>query len=143
MRATTFDEWLMRELTPLQAYEELTSNDRAILVDCRTRAEWVHVGIPDLSDIGKQVVLESITDEAGQPNANFISRIGAIADAETPIYVICKIGGRSANACHLLETSGYTQVCNILEGFEGCVDQHGHRSSIDGWKFHKLPWRQS
>ena len=133
----------MRELTPLQAYEELITNDRAILVDCRTRAEWIYVGIPDLSDIGRQVVLESITDEAGQPNANFISRIGAIAGPDTPIYVICKIGGRSANACHLLEASGYSQVCNILEGFEGCADQQRHRSSVDGWKFHKLPWRQS
>ena len=133
----------MREVTPPQAYEELTANDRAVLVDCRTPAEWIYVGIPDLSDIGKQVIHESITDEAGQPNANFISRIGAIADLDTPIYVICKIGGRSANACHLLEASGYSQVCNILEGFEGCVDQQGHRSSVDGWKFHKLPWRQS
>ena len=133
----------MRELTPPQAYEELTANDRAVLVDCRTRAEWVYVGIPDLSDIGKQVILESITDESGQPNANFISSIDAIADPDTPIYVICKIGGRSANACHLLEASGYSQVCNILEGFEGCVDQKGHRSSVDGWKFHNLPWRQS
>jgi len=133
----------MRELTPPQAYEELTANERAVLVDCRTRAEWVYVGIPDLSDIGKQVILESITDESGQPNANFISSIGAIADRDTPIYVICKIGGRSANACHLLEASGYSQVCNILEGFEGCVDQKGHRSSVDGWKFHNLPWRQS
>ena len=133
----------MRELTPPQAFEELTANDRAVLVDCRTRAEWVYVGIPDLSDIGKQVILESITDESGQPNANFISSIGAIADPDTPIYVICKIGGRSANACHLLEASGYSQVCNILEGFEGCVDQKGHRSSVDGWKFHNLPWRQS
>ena len=133
----------MRELTPPQAFEELTANDRAVLVDCRTRAEWVYVGIPDLSDIGKQVILESITDESGQPNANFISNIGAIVDPDTPIYVICKIGGRSANACHLLEASGYSQVCNILEGFEGCVDQKGHRSSVDGWKFHNLPWRQS
>ena len=74
----------MRELTPPQAYEELTANDRAILVDCRTRAEWVYVGIPDLSDIGKQVILESITDESGQPNANFISSIGAFADPDTP-----------------------------------------------------------
>ena len=133
----------MRELTPPQAYEELTANDRAVLVDCRTRAEWFYVGIPDLSDIGKQVVLESIADEAGQPNANFTSRIGEIAGPDTPIYVICQVGGRSANACHLLESSGYSQVCNILEGFEGCVDQQGHRSSVDGWKFHNLPWRQS
>ena len=142
-RATRINDQLMRELTPPQAYEELTNNDRAVLVDCRTRAEWFYVGIPDLSIIGKQAVLESIADETGQPNANFITRIGEIASSDTPIYVICKIGGRSANACHLLESSGYSNVCNILEGFEGSVDQQGHRSSIDGWKFHNLPWRQS
>lgn len=133
----------MRELTPLQAYEELASNKKAVLVDCRTRNEWIFVGIPDLSRIGKQVVLESIADEAGQLNENFTTRIGEIASLNTPIYIICKIGGRSANACRLLESSGYSNVCNILEGFEGDLDQNGHRSSLDGWKYHNLPWVQS
>ena len=133
----------MRELTPPQAYEELASNKKAVLVDCRTRTEWIFVGIPDLSRIGKQVVLESIADETGQLNENFTTRIGEIASANTPIYIICKIGGRSANACRLLESSGYSNVCNILEGFEGDLDQNGHRSSRDGWKYHNLPWVQS
>ena len=133
----------MRELTPPQAYEELASNKKAVLVDCRTRTEWIFVGIPDLSRIGKQVVLESIADETGQLNENFTARIGEIANPNTPIYIICKIGGRSANACRLLESSGYSNVCNILEGFEGDLDQNGHRSSRDGWKYHNLPWVQS
>ena len=133
----------MKELTPPQAYEELASNKKAVLVDCRTRTEWIFVGIPDLSGIGKQVVLESIADETGQLNKNFTTRIGEIASPNTPIYIICKIGGRSANACRLLETSGYYNVCNILEGFEGDLDQNGHRSSRDGWKYHNLPWVQS
>ena len=132
----------MREVTPLQAYEELATNEKAVLVDCRTRAEWVYVGIPDLSEIGKRVVLESICNEVGQPNSNFISRIGEIAGPDTPIYVICKIGGRSANACRLLEFLGYTRVCNVIEGFEGCVSPSGHGSSVEGWKFHNLPWKR-
>ena len=132
----------MREVTPPQAYEELTANDRAVLVDCRTPAEWIYVGIPDLSDIGKQVILESISDEAGQLNSNFVSRIGEIVGPDTPIYVICKIGVRSANACRLLKSSGYSRVCNVIEGFEGCVDPYGHPSNVEGWKFHNLPWKQ-
>ena len=33
-----------------------------------------------------------------------------------PIYVICKMGGRSARACELLADVGYTDLTNIAGG---------------------------
>ncbi|MEM7686023.1 MAG: rhodanese-like domain-containing protein, partial [Pseudomonadota bacterium] len=32
---------------------------------------------------------------------------------------------------------------NVAEGFEGDLDADGHRGTINGWKAHGLPWRQS
>jgi len=133
----------MKEATPPEAFDALSQDQDAILIDCRTRAEWVYIGIPDLSEIGKKVVLESIADETGKPNDAFVSRIGEIAHAETPIYVICRSGGRSANACRLLAAHGFGNLHNVIEGFEGGLDPDGHRSSFEGWKFRNLPWRQS
>ena len=89
---------MFRELTPPEVYEELAGNDSAVLVDCRAPAEWHFTGIADLSGIGKKPVLVAIADEAGRPNPDFVEEIKAVADPSTPVYVMCRVGGRSANA---------------------------------------------
>jgi hypothetical protein len=30
----------------------------------------------------------------------------------------------------------------VGEGFEGDMDEQHHRSSINGWRYHGLPWEQ-
>ena len=134
---------MFRELTPPEAYHELGEDNSAILVDCRAPAEWHFTGIADLSNIGKKPVLVAIADEAGRPNPDFIDEIKAVATPSTPVYVMCRVGGRSANACRLLAEAGFTDLVNVTEGFEGRADENGHRNSVEGWRFHKLPWVQS
>jgi len=41
-----------------------------------------------------------------------------------------------------LVEAGFTEVYNVLEGFEGELDDNHHRSSIGGWRHHGLPWAQ-
>ena len=110
---------------------------------CRAPAEWNLTGIADLSRIGKKPVLVAIADEAGRPNPEFVEEIRAVATPSTPVYVLCRVGGRSAHACRLLAEAGFTELVNVTEGFEGRVDEHGHRNSVEGWRFHNLPWVQS
>ena len=38
--------------------------------------------------------------------------------------------------------AGFTQVFNVLEGFEGEIDALQQRGHGDGWRFHHLPWVQ-
>ena len=38
---------------------------------------------------------------------------------------------------------GYNYCYNVADGFEGELDQHKHRNSINGWKASGLPWTQS
>ena len=45
------------DLTPKEAWEILAKEPDAVLVDCRTDAEWNFVGLPDLSGVGKEVAL--------------------------------------------------------------------------------------
>jgi len=42
-----------------------------------------------------------------------------------------------------LTTAGYSQAFNVGDGFEGDVDEQGHRGNRNGWKAANLPWRQS
>src|SRR4051812_18956817 len=78
------------------------SNDRsAVLVDVRTKAEWSFVGVPDLSSIGKKVLLSEWQNfPAGQVDPQFSEKLAAQLDAagvgkEQEIFFICRSGGRS------------------------------------------------
>ena len=41
------------DLTPAQAWDLLASDERAVLVDVRTEAEWRYVGVPDVAGLGR------------------------------------------------------------------------------------------
>jgi rhodanese-related sulfurtransferase len=42
-----------------------------------------------------------------------------------------------------LEKAGFEEVYNVLEGFEGPLDDHHHRGSVGGWRKEGLPWEQT
>ena len=45
------------DVTPAEAWEALSDDPAAVLVDVRTAAEWAYVGLPDLRSLDKDVVL--------------------------------------------------------------------------------------
>jgi len=59
-----------------------------------------------------------------------------------PILLICRSGKRSLEAGNLLIKEGFTDIFNVAEGFEGELDEHHHRGTRGGWRFHGLPWEQ-
>lgn len=55
------------------------------------------------------------------PLSSFVSQVGAI-DPSRDIYLICKGGGRSAQAGEYLEHAlGWTNVVNVVDGTSGWV----------------------
>ena len=59
-----------------------------------------------------------------------------------PVVLICRSGKRSHEAGEALIKDGFQNVYNVLEGFEGELDDDHHRSTLGGWRFHDLPWEQ-
>jgi rhodanese-related sulfurtransferase len=59
------------------------------------------------------------------------------------ILALCRSGARSKTAVELLTAAGFKSVYNVIEGFEGDRNEEKHRSEINGWRFHGLPWEQS
>ena len=106
---------MFRELSPPETYAALSEDDTAVLIDCRSAAEWHFTGIPDLSAIGKKPLLVAIADEGGRPNPDFVSQVSETVDVKTPVYVICRVGGRSANACRMLAEADFTTLANVTE----------------------------
>ncbi|HTO49228.1 MAG TPA: rhodanese-like domain-containing protein, partial [Burkholderiales bacterium] len=38
--------------------------------------------------------------------------------------------------------AGFTDVYNVLHGFEGDLDEKHRRNTTNGWRFDGLPWEQ-
>ena len=106
---------------PKIAFERLQAKPNALLIDCRTKAEWAYVGVPILPGNPQKTNFIEWVDTAGQPNPDFLSEVRNISSTDTPLYLICRSGVRSAAACQLLAESGFTALVNIEDGFEGEV----------------------
>ena len=132
------------DLDPRQAWDLLSSDPAAVLVDVRTSAEWQWVGGADLSGLDKHTLGIEWMTSAGERNHRFVDQLAeAGVGPDTPVLFLCRSGGRSAAAARAAATAGYTAAYNVAEGFEGDPDDAGHRGSVNGWKVSGLPWRQS
>ncbi|MGC6537003.1 MAG: rhodanese-like domain-containing protein [Candidatus Puniceispirillaceae bacterium] len=134
---------MMKEANPQDCYEMLQNDAKALLIDCRATIEWQLLGTPNLDSIGKKALLIEWTSMSNQLNTNFVDNVSTYASKDTPIIIMCRIGGRSAAAAQSLIEAGYTDVTNMTEGYEGRTDENGHRNSIEGWRARGLPWHQS
>lgn len=124
-------------LLPMEAYRILQENMQAQLVDVRSRAELDWVGrIPGAAEI------ELRTYPGMQPNPSFLDQLTRQIDKSLPVLFICRSGARSNQAAVMANEIGFSDSYNILEGFEGDKDEHGHRGKISGWKAAGLPWEQ-
>ncbi|MFI5714618.1 rhodanese-like domain-containing protein [Nocardia sp. NPDC051750] len=133
------------DIGPQQAWELLAENPDAVLVDVRTEAEWKFVGVPDTSPIAKPTLLVEWVDATGARNTEFLDQLrSALGDrpADAPVLFLCRSGQRSAHAADAATGAGIAPAYNISEGFEGHLDEFGHRGGA-GWRAHGLPWRQS
>ncbi len=126
------------------AWDELQRNPDARMVDVRSKAEWTFVGIPDLSQAGKEVdLVEWQSFPTMDQNGTFVEEVSArIADRSAPIYLLCRSGARSRSAAMALTAAGYGTCFNVSGGFEGPHDGEKHRGTTDGWKARGLPWVQ-
>jgi len=133
------------DVTSKEAWDRLSADQRAALVDVRTAAEWTFVGICDLSVLGRQPLLLSWqTYPAMEVNPDFTGQLAAAGlTRDTPLYFLCRSGARSRAAAMAAAEAGFSRSYNISDGFEGDPDASRHRSQINGWKYSGLPWVQN
>lgn len=130
------------DITPQQAWNLLSDNPRAVLVDVRTDAEWRSVGVPDLSSLGREVVYLQWNTSDGAHNENFVAELREQVppgDDERPVVFLCRSGNRSIGAAKAATEAGITPAYNILDGFEGHPNAQGIRDET-GWRAIGLPW---
>lgn len=122
-------------LTPNEAFNLMQQNPSIVLVDVRSRAELELVGkVPQAKHI------EWAFYPGMLANAEFATQLAQQVDKNLTVVFMCRTGGRSHNAAVVAHQLGFTNVYNMLEGFEGEANNLQQRTLINGWKHAGLPW---
>ena len=132
------------DITPEQTWALLAENPDAVLVDCRSAAEWEWVGVADLSALGREVRFVEWNHSDGRHNDNFVTDLLAtgLTGAQRPVVFLCRSGKRSLLAAEAATAAGIEPCYNVTDGFEGQIDEQFHRG-VGGWRAVGMPWRQS
>jgi rhodanese-related sulfurtransferase len=121
---------------PLDAWA-LVQAGAAVLVDVRSAEERKFVGqVPGVA----HVAWASGTSLTRNPR--FVRELEAKVRKDEPVLLLCRSGKRSALAAEAATKAGFANVFNVLEGFEGELNDAQQRGSGDGWRFRGLPWIQ-
>jgi rhodanese-related sulfurtransferase len=130
----------MKHLSPTEAHAYLQAHPEALFVDVRMEIEYLYVGHPPgVVHVAWYEYPEMETDPAG-----FAAKVKREAggDAAKPVVLLCRSGARTIAAGQALEAAGFTEVINVLHGFEGDPDENFQRGKLNGWRFDGLPWEQ-
>ena len=122
---------------PPQLAWELVSAGQAVLVDVRTTEERKFVG-----HVPGSLHVAWASGTAMTRNPRFVRELEAKTGKDATVFLLCRSGKRSDQAAEAAAKAGFTRVFNVLEGFEGEIDEQRHRGGLGGWRAHGLPWIQ-
>jgi rhodanese-related sulfurtransferase len=144
-------------LTALEAADmKQRLGNKAMMIDIRTRAEAMYVGMAASVDFLVPVLdfpefwewSDQRNEYVQQSNPHFVkdvekrlAQMGLTKD--DPVIVICRSGVRSNAASGLLFEMGFKQAYTVIDGFEGDTAKDGEQKGqrvVNGWKNAKLPW---
>jgi len=138
-------------LTAEEAYEKWkAAPDKVTVLDVRTPEEYLFIGHAEMA-WNVPLASQSLEWDAAKkqfpmvPLPDFVARVQKIAKPHDTLLVMCRSGGRSAMAVNALAKSGFVNVYNITDGFEGDAVKNpdsvfnGQRL-VNGWRNSGLPW---
>lgn len=138
-------------LTPQDAQAALGKDDGVVFLDVRDPIEITFVGHAEGLDgiVPLRTMTHQLADHGRGykmiANSNFVADVDRIMTREgkskdDPVMVICRSGARSAIGVNILAKAGYTNVWNIVEGFEGDRNKATGVRDVNGWRNAGLPW---
>ncbi|MDP2847286.1 MAG: rhodanese-like domain-containing protein [Humidesulfovibrio sp.] len=142
---------LGKYVTAAEAYDLWQKGGgKVAIVDVRTPEEYEFVGHPPMSpNIPAQLRLggpgAGKQDMPLADNPAFVDLMKQRFKPGDAIVIMCRSGYRSALAARKLIAAGFTNVYNMVDGFEGdtvadkASKDFGKRS-LNGWRNSNLPW---
>lgn len=125
------------EVTPQEAYR-LFSAHGAKIIDVRSRVEYDYIG-----RVAGTTLIPWRFSIGGELNNSFLAELQTQCSTSDVVLFLCRSGVRSHAAAIAAAAAGFTHAFNIVEGFEGDLDQRGQRGHAGGWRKAGLPWSQS
>ncbi len=138
-------------VTAREAYEMWKADpERIKVLDVRTSIEYATNGHPEMAanvPVAFQYYKWDINkgDYPVAVNTDFVASVTRLFKLDDTILAICRSGTRSAIAVNFLAKAGFTNVYNIIDGFDG--DKVEDPGSIwygvrrrNGWKNSVVPW---
>ena len=123
-------------VTPAEAHQ-LVQSGSAKLVDVRFKFEREYVG-----RVPETVGIEWKDINTGAVNPDFVKTLSEQFGRDDKLVFLCRSGVRSDAAAKAATQAGFSHAYNILEGFEGDLDEAKHRGNKGGWRRAGLPWIQ-
>ena len=129
----------MKHIPPKEAWNYLQQHPDALFVDVRMEIESLYVGRPPgVVNVPWYEYPDLLPDPA-----KFAETVAREASSKAqPVLLICRSGQRTLAAAQALEAAGFSEVINVMHGFEGELDEQFRRSTLTGWRFDGLPWEQ-
>lgn len=145
-------------MTPKEALDaKRAGGDKVLLIDVRTRAEAMFVGMPKIADaLVPYVELPELMmdwDEkrsvyAVSLNNDFLPELQRrmaekSVTRDSTVILLCRSGDRSSKAADFLASQGFARVYSVPEGFEGDPAKDGPQAGqriLNGWKNAGLEW---
>lgn len=130
----------MKHLLPKETWALLQQQPDALFVDVRMEIESQYVGRPP-----GVINIPWYEYPALKPDPqSFVQAVEKLVTSkDQTVVLICRSGLRTVDAGIALEKAGFTNVVNVLDGFEGELDDNDQRGKEGGWRFDGLPWTQS
>lgn len=121
---------------PIEAWA-LFKDGAAVLIDVRSAEERKFVGhVPEALHVAWA------TGTALIKNPRFIRELENKVAKDAVVLFLCRSGKRSAAAAEAASKAGFINAFNVLEGFEGDLDNEQQRGGQGGWRSYGLPWVQ-
>jgi len=139
-------KYSVNHLSAQKAWDLIQKEPKVAFIDVRSDMEYLFIGHPSGS-----VNIPWIEEPNWEVNPHFVRDVrklvlGGVIDSpehhSVPVLLICRSGNRSDEAGKLLVENGFKRVYNIVQGFEGELDENHQRGTIAGWRFDNLPWEQ-
>ena len=137
-------------VTAAEAYEMWQADpERVKILDVRMVEEYVFLGHADMAvnvpvAFPKYEWHEERRKYGFEINPDFIDHVKEVFKLDDTIAAMCRSGGRSAFAINMLAKAGFSNIYNIIDGYEGDTVNdpesvfHGKRMR-NGWK-NSAPW---
>jgi rhodanese-related sulfurtransferase len=142
---------LAKYVTAEEAYQQWRASPGTVgVIDVRTEEEYVAPGhapmahnIPSMLWGGKWNAEKK--DYLLEINADFVAMVKKRFPTDATLMVMCRSGHRSAPAVNQLAAAGFTNVYNIVDGFEGdkVQDEESYfagKRMKNGWRNSNAPW---